>query len=112
MAEMKENIPKWCLEAENDLSENIGSQWGFIKHKIGEFSRSFGAKLKRAKNLLKANIEKEMDFISQNLNDSNKLRFQNLKHKLNEIIEQEVKGSILRSLCTEYANWEKCSKQD
>jgi len=110
IAEMKENIPKWCFEAENDLTENIGSQWGFIQNKIGEFSRSFGAKLKRAKNLLKANIEKEMDFISQNLNDLNKLRFQNLKHKLNEIIEQEVKGSILRSLCTDYENGEKCSK--
>ena len=35
IAEMKENIPKWCFEAENDLTENIGSKWGFIKHKIG-----------------------------------------------------------------------------
>ena len=51
-----------------------------------------------------------MDQISQNLNDSNKILFQNLKNQLNEIIEQEVRGSILRSLCTEYENGEKCSK--
>ena len=93
---MKENIPKWCSEAENDLHDNIGSQWGFIKHKIGEFSRHYGAKLKKAKNILKNNIEKEMDQISQNLNESNKILFQ-----LDEIIGQEVKGLILRSLCTE-----------
>ena len=110
VSEMKEKIPKWCSEAEQDLPDNIGSQWGFIKHKIGEFSRNYGAKLKKAKNILKLNIEREMDELSQNLNDSNKVIFQNLKLKLDEIIEQEVKGSILRSLCTEYENGEKCSK--
>ena len=92
------------------MPDNKGSQWGFIKLKIGEFSRTFGAKLKKAKNILKSNIERELDQISQDLNDSNKLMFQNLKQQLDEIIEQEVKGSILRSLCREYENGEKCSK--
>ena len=42
VSEMKEKIPKWCSEAEQDLPDNIGSQWGFIKHKVGEFSNQAG----------------------------------------------------------------------
>ena len=33
-----------------------------------------------------------------------------LKGQLDEIIENEVKGSILRSLCKDYEDGEKCSK--
>jgi exonuclease III len=47
VAEMKEKLPIWISEAENDLPGNVGSQWGFIKHKIGEFSRVCGAKIKK-----------------------------------------------------------------
>ena len=109
-SEMKENLPNWINEAERDLPENNGSQWGYIKHKIGEFSRNFGAKLKKAKLLLKSNIEKELVLLSQNLDESNKNQYQNLKSELNEIIEHEIKGSILRSLCRDYEQGEKCTK--
>ena len=51
-------MPQWTTEAESDLPENLGGQWGFLKHKIGEFSRDYGAKLKKAKKLLKNEIEK------------------------------------------------------
>ena len=110
VAEMKEKLPIWISEAENDLPGNVGSQWGFIKHKIGEFSRSCGAKIKKAKILLKLNIEKELAQISQNLDESNKTRYQNLKLQLDEIVEHEVRGSILRSLCRDYEQGEKCTK--
>ena len=39
VSEMKTEIPKWIDTAEQDLPENLAGQWGFIKHKIGEFSR-------------------------------------------------------------------------
>ena len=107
---MKENLPNWINEAERDLPENNGSQWGYIKHKIGEFSRNFGAKLKKAKLLFKSNIEKELVLLSHNLDESNKNQYQNLKSELNEIIEHEIKGSILRSLCRDYEQGEKCTK--
>ena len=48
-AGMKEHLPTWVLEAERDLPGDTGGQWGFIKHKIGEFSRNYGTKLKKAK---------------------------------------------------------------
>ena len=110
VSEMKEKIPLWIKEAENDLPDNIGSQWGFIKHKIGEFSREFGANLKKAKNLLKSNLEKELAQMSQNLDENNKIRYSELKSELDDIIENEVKGAILRSLCQDYEKGEKCSK--
>ena len=53
MSEMKIKIPEWIQEAEQDLPENMGGQWGFIKHKMGEFSRVYGAKLKKSKLSLK-----------------------------------------------------------
>ena len=95
MSEIKENLPKWINEAENDLTDNMGSQWGYIKHKIGEFSRKFGTKLKKAKILLKSNLETELAQLSKNLDDSNKTKYKNLKAQLEEIIEHEVKRSIL-----------------
>ena len=82
VSEIKEKIPLWIKEAENDLLDNIGSQWGFIKHKIGEFSREFGANLKKAKNLLKSNLEKELAQMSQNLYENSKIRYSELKSEL------------------------------
>ena len=41
---------------------------------------------------------------------ASKLRYQQLKAELNEIIENEIKGSILQSLCRENEDGEKCSK--
>ena len=67
-AEIKDKIPAWTLEAEVDLPDNSGAQWGYIKHKIGEFSREYGAKVKKAKCLLKSNFEKEIQTQTQ-LND-------------------------------------------
>jgi len=49
---------------ERDLPNSIGNQWSFVKHKIGEYSRNYGAKLKKAKVLLKASIEKELKNVS------------------------------------------------
>ena len=110
ISEMEELIPQWILEAERDLPGKPGEQWGFIKHKIGEFSRKYGAKMKKAKLLVKKQIELELQKISADLNEKNKLEYLNLQDKLNEIIENEVKGAILRSLCDEYEKGEKCSK--
>ena len=56
VSEMNNKIPQWTVEAETDLTSNLGGQWGYIKHKIGEFSREYGAKVKKAKNLLKSQI--------------------------------------------------------
>ena len=44
-----------------------------------------------------------------NLNDSNKAEYKKLQDQLNDIIEQEIQGIILRSLCEEYEQGEKCS---
>ena len=106
LSEMKVNIPKWLTEASTDLPNNIGKQWGYLKHKCGEFSRNFGAKLKKAKTLLKAELEKEIKNLSKNLNEINKEQYKNLQEQLNEIIEQEIKGVILRSLCEDYEQGE------
>ena len=110
VSELKDNIGFWIGEAEMDLPDNIGSQWGYLKHKIGEFSREFGAKIKKAKNLIKADLEKELKKISENLDESNKVKYGELKVKLNEIVESEVRGSILRSLCQDYKAGGKCTK--
>ena len=110
VAEVKEKIPLWTAEAETDLASNTGGQWGYIKHKIGEFSRDYGAKVKKGKRLIKAKLEKEIHDLSSKLNDGNKLQYQILQNQLNEIVENEIKGSILRSLCDEYELGEKCSK--
>ena len=110
VAEMKIKVPTWTSEAEDDLPDNIGGQWGFIKHKIGEFSREYGAKIKKAKVLLKSSLEKELQTLSKNLNEANKGCYKSLQNQLNEIIENEIKGSILRSLCKEYEEGEKCSR--
>ena len=110
ISDMNDKIPEWTAEANKDLPDNMGGQWGFIKHKIGEFSRGYGAKIKKAKLLLKCSIEKQLQTFSLNLSESNKEKYKSLKDQLNEIIEDEVKGSILRSLCDEYEQGEKCSK--
>ena len=55
-------------------------------------------------------IEKELQALSANLNEANKLKYKNLQDQLNEIIENEVKGVILRSLCNDYEKGEKCTK--
>ena len=49
MCEIKIKIPEWIQESENDLPDIMGRQWEFIKHKMGEFSRVYGAKLKKYK---------------------------------------------------------------
>ena len=70
----------------------------------------YGAKIKKAKNLLKAKLEQDLKVISQDLNETNKTQYKNLQEQLNEIFEQEIQGVILRSLCEEYEQGEKCSK--
>ena len=110
VSEVKEQLPIWVREAEIDLPDDSGNQWGFIKHKIGEFSRNYGAKIKKAKMVLKLNLEKELKTLQDNLNETNKIRYKILQSQLNDIIENEVKGSILRSLCNDYEGGEKCSK--
>ena len=110
VSELNEQLPKWVSEGEKDLPNDNGSQWGYIKHKIGEFSRDYGAKVKKAKLLIKIQLEKELKELQQNLNETNKERYTELQKQLNDIIENEVKGSILRSLCKEYESGEKCSK--
>ena len=110
MTELKEQLPKWTAESEEDLPNDSGTQWGYIKHKIGEFSRDYGAKIKKAKLLIKLQIENELKQLQNDLNDTNKQRYANLQDQLNDIIENEVKGSILRSLCNDYEAGEKCSK--
>ena len=35
VAEMDVCIPNWIQEAESDLPHDTGSQWSFVKHKIG-----------------------------------------------------------------------------
>ena len=87
-----------------------GIQWAYIKHKIGEYSRDFGAQLKKAKNLLKSQIENELQVLSEGLDDANKQRYADLKKQLDDIVEHEIRGSILRSLCKDYEHGEKCTK--
>ena len=106
----RENIAIWTREAEINIPDCTENQWGYVKHKIGEFSRSFGAKLKKGRRILKSNIEKELAEISINITDYNKARYSFLQNQLNEIIDNEIKGSILRSLCQEYEEGEKCTK--
>ena len=110
VSELKEKIPQWLVEAEIDLPDNLAGQWGFTKHKIGEFSRDYGAKIKKAKRLLRLNLEKQIEILYPKLNDANKHQYLSLKEKLNDIIEAEIKGVVLRSLCDDYENGEKCSK--
>ena len=69
VSEMKAKIPQWTAEAEADLPDNTGCQWGFVIHKIGEFSREYGAKIKKAKQILKTNF-------LPNLNETNKEHYQ------------------------------------
>ena len=51
-----------------------------------------------------------MQQISQELDLESKKRFESLKSQLDDIIEHEIKGSVLRSLCTDYEEGEKCTK--
>ena len=110
VAEMRQLLPQWVQISENDLPGRFSNQWGYIKHKIGEFSRSFGAKLKKAKIILRTNIEKELSEIAHDVDIETKIKYQNLKKQLDEIIEHEIRGSVLRSLCKDYEEGEKCSE--
>ena len=89
---------------------NVGEQWAYVKHKVGEFSRNFGAEIKKAKYLIRNNLEKEIETLAKNLDENNKERYLDLKSQLNDIIENEIKGSILRGLCKDYQEGEKCTK--
>ena len=53
VSEVKEQLPAWINEVEKDLPGDSGNQWGFVKHKIVELSRYYGAKIKKAKLLIK-----------------------------------------------------------
>ena len=44
------------------------------------------------------------------LNEDNKARYRSLQEQLDSIIETEIQGVILRSLCDEYEQGEKCTK--
>ena len=55
-------------------------------------------------------MEQELKEISFNLNETNKIKYKSLQEQLDQIIEQEVEGAILRSLCDEYEQGEKCCK--
>ena len=110
VVQMRALIPKWIIESEKDLPNSSSSQWGFVKHKIGEFSRNYGAKLKKAKNLLKTNIEAELGQLLGFTDLDSKNRYQILKSQLDEIIENEIQGSILRSLCKDYEDGEHCTQ--
>ena len=103
---MNENIPKWILESERDLPENKGSQWGYIKHKVGDFTRTYCANKKKKESLLKCNIERELNKLKSNLDNDSKAQYLKLKSQLEEITDNQVKGIILRSLCDEYERGE------
>ena len=49
--DINNNLPIWIDEAKTDTNQSLGDQWGFVKFKIGEYSRKFGAK-KRKRDLL------------------------------------------------------------
>ena len=108
--EMNKNLPIWIAEAKRDIKKSFGDQWGFIKFKIGEFSRKFGARLNKEQRALKNKIEFELNILSSNLNEQNKVQYENLRQQLDDLIKYEVKGSILRSLSQNYEEGEKCSK--
>ena len=38
VTEIKTKLPAWIVDAEADLPNNNGAQWGFTKHKFGEFA--------------------------------------------------------------------------
>ena len=108
--EMNNNLPNWIADAKAETEQSLGSQWGYIKHKIGEFSRKFGSKLKKERMEIKNKIESELESLSLHLNDSNKEKYDNLRQQLNSLIEYEVRGSIIRSLSQNYEEGEKCTK--
>ena len=56
------------------------------------------------------NIENQLKLLSENLTEENLSQYMELKDELDEIVEYEVKGSILRSLCEDYEKGEKCTK--
>ena len=86
VSELKEQLPNWINEGENDLPNDSGSQWGFVKHKIGEFLRNYGAKVKKAKMLIKLQIEKDLKQLQENLNEAKKQQYADLQDQLNDII--------------------------
>lgn len=108
--ELKSKLQHWIDETKVNPSQSLGSQWGFIKHKVGEFSRQFGAKRRKERMALKNKIESELSSLSSMLSDYNKMQYDSLKQQLKELIEYEVRGSIIRSLSQNYEEGEKCSK--
>ena len=66
--------------------------------------------IKKAKDILKRNLESEIKELAANLDETNKERYLDLQVHLNDIIENEIKGSVLRCLCKDYQEGEKCSK--
>ena len=97
-------------EAKNDIQSSVGDQWGYVKHKIGEFSRTFGSKLKRERESLKNQLERDLYDLNNNLTEENKIKYENLKFQYDDLINYQIKGSILRSLSENYEEGEKCSK--
>ena len=51
-----------------------------------------------------------MEKLSLDLNEENKAHYRSLQEQLDSIIETEIQGVILRSLCDEYEKGEKCTK--
>ena len=64
----------------------------------------------KLQNAAKNQLEKVIAYLSLNLNDTSKVQYKSLQNQLNEIIENEIKGVILRSLCDDYEQGGKCSK--
>ena len=106
----EKNITRMDPGGRKRFTRENHSQWGFLKHKVGKFSRNFGAKLKKAKALLKTSIEKDLQELAHNLDNDSRIKYQNFKQQLDEIIEHEIKGCVLRSLCKDYDEGEKCSE--
>ena len=87
-----------------------GANGDLSNTRLGNFNEIMGQKLKRPKCLLNYRLEKDLKQLQENLNLAKKQQYADLQDQFNDIIENEVKGSILRSFCKEYASGEKCSK--
>ena len=107
--EMKNKIPIWIAEAETGVN-TCRAQWDFLKHKMGEFSREFGRNLAMRRKMAKMELESKIEYLSSKLDETNKAEYETFLQQLDELIEQEVKGSIIRSHCQEYEEGEKSSK--
>ena len=106
---MKELIPDWINQAETQLNDSR-DQWDFTKHKIGEFARKFGARVKRQRDQQKNELSEKIENLSKNLTVQNVAEYEEALAELKEIIDIEIKGQILRSKCEDYEEGEKSSK--